>query len=1853
MTTSSRALLAAALLAAVPCVADAKSVLVVAAHPDDEIFMGAGRARAALTAGDQIKMVIVTNGDAGGVADGYVREQQSVASAQTIGLQATDVVFMGYGDSDDHRLWHAESQGDTVYPSPAGVSTTYAGPYGYGGTDFHRHWTNGTAGAPYTRNAMLADFRALIREFLPDEIYTHGSFDRHLDHTSVTMFIHQALLEEKRAGTPLRTKVYEAFIWMPHSSGGWADPWPQMTTAANGFTPLNPIAFWSTPCRPGECLDLTNREASRAIRFLQPPEMRTASASTNLKAQAIPGDLTVQQGWFGSWVRKDEVFWLTQDLGQNIASSATLTFSSQHGWWLPTTAEWVGTASQAVDGLTSGITGCIFQREWLANTHAMGEWIQLTWPTPQRISQVNLFDRWDPSSNVTGSHLTFSDGTTYDTGALEYDGKVSPVYFDPPIVTTSVRFTIDGWLGNPENTGTIPDLPGLQEIQVFGVPVGSTANNDPYFVWGPYAASTTIPASRTIDVAALARDLDGDPLTYTWSADAGFIAPYGVGYAHFTPPPVATDTFVSINVQVSDGRGGTASNWWHVLVTPAPTDSLTLSPATVFGTQPSVGTVVLATAAGAGGRTVTLTSEAPAVASVPASVFVAAGQTTATFPITTYAVGSATTAVITANFSAGARSANLVVAPRAVSSVSVSPSSVLGGNTVQGTVTLPVAAAGSGVVVALSSDAPAAAVPASVTVPAGQTSATFPITTSAVSTAVNVTIGATYGTSTSTILTVSPLAISSIVFDPAVVLGGTATTGTVALNGTAPTDVTVTLSSADPSLVTVPATVTVLAGASTRSFTVTTSTVTGPLSVTVTAASGGATASAPLTLTNHLSNENLLVNGETLTGSGWDNWGGVTVTANAGIAPNGSATATRFVATSGAHAYRQQVNVAATQQYTFSFWARNNGGTTADYSVFDVTHFVPIVEATEYISSTVSGWTRIAVTFTTPVDTTQIAVYPTRDSGMPMDVLLWGAKLEAGGSATGYDTFDTAAVTVAPTSIRSGDVAQGLVEIGWAAPAGGVVVPLASSDPAVTVPASVTVVQGATSAAFAVSAGTVAAATPVTITAAFPVVSRTASVTVNPLPRVASVSLSPTTVSGGGSSTGTVTLTEAALAGGLVVQLSSGNAAATVPASVTVPQGASTATFTVTTSAVATDTSAVITATGGASATATLTISALAVSQVSLSPAIILGGSASTATVTLSAAAPAGGAVVTLSSSDPAATVPASVTVLAFATTATFTVTTSTVATNTAVTIGAAFQGSSASATLSVRAPVLTTVTVSPSTVTGGVSASGTVTLNGPAPTGGLVVTLSSSAATTASVPAQVTVSAGTTSAGFTVTTIPVASDTPATITASAGTAAPTATLTVARPRISSLSVSPTVVLGGTSSTATVRLNGRAPAAGLTITLGDNSAAAAEPASVAVAADATTATFTVTTVPVGTRTTVTLSAAIGADTAVTTTLTIARPAVSSFAISPTTVVGGGSVSGTVTLNGPAPAGGVPVTLTARPSTFMSFPSSVTVAEGATTASVTIGASPVTGNTNRTITASAGGVSRSASFTITPPAVSAVSLSPTSITGGGTVTGTVTLNGPAPAGTSVALTSGNTAVATVPASVAVTTGATTATFTVTTLAIPTTTSVSIGASFGGGSASATLSVGGFTITSLTFAPSPVVGGYPATGTIVISGTAPAGGFPVTLTERSAAVSVPTTVTIPQGSSSTTFTATTAVVASPAAPTITASVSGSSVATQLSIIPLAVSTVSVSPATVVGGSPSTGTVTLNANALADTVVVLGSSVTATATVAPSVTVLAGSSSATFPITTTGVTGPDVLVSISATLAGTASATLTVTQ
>jgi hypothetical protein len=188
------------------------------------------------------------------------------------------------------------------------------------------------------------------------------------------------------------------------------------------------------------------------------------------------------------------------------------------------------------------------------------------------------------------------------------------------------------------------------------------------------------------------------------------------------------------------------------------------------------------------------------------------------------------------------------------------------------------------------------------------------------------------------------------------------------------------------------------------------------------------------------------------------------------------------------------------------------------------------------------------------------------------------------------------------------------------------------------------------------------------------------------------------------------------------------------------------------------------------------------------------------------------------------------------------------------------------------------------------------------------------------------------------------------------------------------------------------------------------------------------------------------------------------PSLSLLSLNPTTVTSGNPSTGTVSLNGPAPAGGAQVTLSSSDPSVASVPPTVTVPAGATSATFTVNTSVVATSNTVSISASYAGLTQTASLSLIPLVITSLSLNPPSVTGGNPSFGTVTLNGPAPAGgAQVTLSSSDPSVASVPPSILVPAGATTTTFTVPTNLVIFSTTVTISTTYNASSQSADLAV----------------------------------------------------------------------------------------------------------------------------------------------------------------------------------------------
>lgn len=286
------------------------------------------------------------------------------------------------------------------------------------------------------------------------------------------------------------------------------------------------------------------------------------------------------------------------------------------------------------------------------------------------------------------------------------------------------------------------DAPSLSSISVNPVNVSNGA---------PVTGTLTISGNAPVRGVTVALQSDNAAL----QVPAAVTVPIGQTTATFTAATTAVADIVVAKVTASlDGVMKTAS------VTLNPLFLLTLTPETVTGGSDATGKVTLSDAVPTGGVTIQLRSSDITTARVPDSVSINAGQLSAQFTVQTTPPVSGRIVSITATYRGASQTKPLTVTSGlqgAISKLEIAPATVKGGVTATGTVTLVRPAGATGIRVSLSSDNPlAAGLDLFVSVPAGQTSAAFPIRTSPVASQRIVTITAAAGdTSKTATLTVN------------------------------------------------------------------------------------------------------------------------------------------------------------------------------------------------------------------------------------------------------------------------------------------------------------------------------------------------------------------------------------------------------------------------------------------------------------------------------------------------------------------------------------------------------------------------------------------------------------------------------------------------------------------------------------------------------------------------------------------------------------------------------------------------------------------------------------------------------------------------------------------------------------------------------------------------------------------------------------------------------------------------------------------------------------------------------------------------------------------------------------------
>ena len=278
-----------------------RSVLVVAPHPDDDILYGAGVVATALSQGDNVKVVYMTNGDFYGPAVGLTRQNEGVQGQQIIGAPENDLIFLGYPDGGLPSLLSGYTDPDDMYTTSYGQSTTY-GARGLGGADYHYYKFG--AHALYNGANVHQDLGSIIATYRPDDVYTVGELDAHGDHEATYQFVRGSLIADMASDATYRPTLHKTVVhW--HGDIRWPAAINPTTLVSQSPDPDQPGYLWS---------------AHQSL--VVPDSMQSADLETNLKYQALNAHATQggaagyrgtfggEDAYLGDFIHKDEVFWV-------------------------------------------------------------------------------------------------------------------------------------------------------------------------------------------------------------------------------------------------------------------------------------------------------------------------------------------------------------------------------------------------------------------------------------------------------------------------------------------------------------------------------------------------------------------------------------------------------------------------------------------------------------------------------------------------------------------------------------------------------------------------------------------------------------------------------------------------------------------------------------------------------------------------------------------------------------------------------------------------------------------------------------------------------------------------------------------------------------------------------------------------------------------------------------------------------------------------------------------------------------------------------------------------------------------------------------------------------------------------------------------------------------------------------------------------------------------------------------------------------------------------------------------------------------------------------------------------------
>ena len=402
-----------------------KKILIIVPHQDDELNLMSGAIEEYRKYGSEVYVLFTTNGDA--VVTAEQRLNEAINALECVGVDEEHIIFLGYGDSAH------DDNGQHLYNSD-GVASGSRGNSKTSALEDHPPFREGR---DYTRSNIRRDLRDAVLELKPDVIYAVDC-DSHPDHTMTSLSFDRAMGEILRSVDSYRPLVYKGFAY---------------TTAYNAVSDFYSLNILSTQ-EPADGLSpLAPRIYNWSSRFRLPVDSSSLSRSiysSRIYTAAQQHASQDEDICCTRVINGDKVFW-QRETG-SILYDAELSASSGDCTVLN---DFVLIDTTDVHSQSYNPVGI-----WQPNDDDSERSLTVKFDEAQDIDRIKLYDNPDGSSNVLNAVLSFDDGTSIDTGALDPMGAETEISVSKTDVT---GFTLT-------LTETEGDNPGLTEIEAYSEP---------------------------------------------------------------------------------------------------------------------------------------------------------------------------------------------------------------------------------------------------------------------------------------------------------------------------------------------------------------------------------------------------------------------------------------------------------------------------------------------------------------------------------------------------------------------------------------------------------------------------------------------------------------------------------------------------------------------------------------------------------------------------------------------------------------------------------------------------------------------------------------------------------------------------------------------------------------------------------------------------------------------------------------------------------------------------------------------------------------------------------------------------------------------------------------------------------------------------------------------------------------------------------------------------------------------------------------------------------------------------------------------------------------------------------------